>query len=162
MEPFNSSRGSLVSSFLLSDSPHPLEDEVGKIVPKDAKYAGFNLLLLSPKTQPSGTIQYDSLFVTNHGGGGTLASRSLAPNEKTCGGISNGIDGAGASEWPKVCHATEQFKSLLKQQATPDVNESELINGLFDLLTWVLSPSFVPLCICFHGPDEDMFRPISP
>ncbi|PPR05390.1 hypothetical protein CVT24_008004, partial [Panaeolus cyanescens] len=135
VKPFNTSRGSLVSSFLLSDSPHPLEDEVGKIVPKDAKYAGFNLLLLAPIINSSGTIGYDSLFVTNHGGGGTLISRSLSPKEKTCGGISNGIDGQGAGQWPKVCHATEQFESLLRQQNS-DVPEKELVNGLFELLTW--------------------------
>jgi hypothetical protein len=58
---YSTSRGSLVSSFLLSRSTHPLQDEIGTIVPQDASYAGFNLLLLEPvrietTTAPIGSI----------------------------------------------------------------------------------------------------------
>ncbi|KAF8157921.1 NRDE protein-domain-containing protein [Crassisporium funariophilum] len=132
---YNTSRGDLVSSFLLSDSSHPLEDEVGKIVPEDGKYAGFNLLLLAPNLKSDGSLQYDSRWVTNHGGGGTLTSRSLASHERSCGAISNGIDGAGAELWPKVQHAISDFKSVLQAQA-PDTKEAELMENLFKLLAW--------------------------
>lgn len=58
---FTSSRGHLVSSFLLSDSSSPLEDEVGKVVSSDAKFAGFNLLLLAPTPPPVSTIPEEIL-----------------------------------------------------------------------------------------------------
>ncbi|KAF9481126.1 hypothetical protein BDN70DRAFT_803997, partial [Pholiota conissans] len=147
---YNTSRGSLVSSFLLSTSSHPLEDEIGKIVPEDANYAGFNLLLLaptlsspSPSPSPSSSssqpqIEYRSLFVTNHGGGGPLTARSLLPSERTCGGISNGIDGAGAERWPKVQHATEAFAEVVApaKSSAHATTEAELVERLFDLLSW--------------------------
>ncbi|KAF9564146.1 DUF833-domain-containing protein [Agrocybe pediades] len=150
---WNTSRGYLVSSFLESDSLHPLEDEIGKIVPEDAKFAGFNLLLLAPKLDadvdgddvaPGGggggnTIQYDSLFVTNHGGGGTLTSRPLSSDEASCGAISNGIDGAGAECWPKVQHAIKDFDATILHAQTPEgaiASESELIEHLFKVLAW--------------------------
>jgi len=62
---FDSSRGYIVSSFLLSDSSHPLEDEVGKILPQDAKFAGFNLLLLAPTIQSTNSLRFDASLVTN-------------------------------------------------------------------------------------------------
>ncbi|KDR83037.1 hypothetical protein GALMADRAFT_238805 [Galerina marginata CBS 339.88] len=132
---YNTSRGYLVSSFLRSDSSHPLEDEVGKIIPEDAQFAGFNLLLLAPTFDTNGAIRYDPLLVTNHGGGGNLTSRQLRPTERSCGGISNGIDGAGAELWRKVQHATEDFDAVL-QASTPDQTESELTAQLFQLLAW--------------------------
>ncbi|KAF8956526.1 NRDE protein-domain-containing protein [Flammula alnicola] len=132
---YNTSRGYLVSSFLLSHSSHPLEDEIGNIVPEDAQFAGFNLLLLAPTVDPNGSIQYESLFVTNHGGGGSLTSRPLSSNECSCGGLSNGVDGAEANVWPKVQHATEDFDAVL-QTSTPDETEAELTEHLFQLLTW--------------------------
>ncbi|KAF8886225.1 NRDE protein-domain-containing protein [Gymnopilus junonius] len=131
---YNTSRGSLVSSFLQSDSPRPL-DEIGKIIPMDGKFAGFNLFLLAPTLAPDNTIKYDSLYVTNHGGGGTLTSRPLRPDEVSCGGLSNGIDGAGAELWLKVQHATKEFEAIL-QTLTPNDTESELTDRLFKLLAW--------------------------
>ncbi|TFK34760.1 NRDE protein-domain-containing protein [Crucibulum laeve] len=132
---YNTSRGYLVSSFLLSDSFHPLEDEVGKIVPQDAKFAGFNLVLFAPLLRPDGSLYFDTLLVTNHGGGGTLTSRPLSPGERFCGGVSNGIDGAGATDWPKVKHATKDLDTIL-QTLTPDTTETELTDRLFELLSW--------------------------
>jgi len=84
---------------------------------------------------PSGSIEYDSLLVTNHGGGGTLESRPLQPSEKACGGISNGVDGAGANLWPKVQHATEDFDAMI-QNLTENSTEVELVEHLFKLLAW--------------------------
>ncbi|CAA7262816.1 unnamed protein product [Cyclocybe aegerita] len=140
---YNTSRGSLVSSFLLSQSSHPLEDEVGKIVPEDANYAGFNLLLFAPSPSlevdrsdaSSMPIHYDALLVTNHGGGGTLTSRPFLPNERVCGGISNGVDGAGADPWPKVQHATQDFGDAVRGLPA-GASEAELTEHLFNLLAW--------------------------
>ena len=119
-----------------------MKDEVTNNTPKDAKFAGFNLLLLAPKQDSNGSIEYDSLFVTNHGGGGTFTSRPLSSKEHSCGGISNGIDGAGADLWPKVQHATEDFDVVVHQNLPSDANkppqtEPELVEQLFQLLTCV-------------------------
>jgi len=127
----------LVSSFLLSDSPHPLEDEIGKIVPEDAKFSGFNLLLLAPSSSSSQQrqqpLRFDAALVTNHGFCGTLTSRPLSSEERGCGAISNGIDGAGGSEWPKVKHVTQDFASAL-QSMPRDATEAELVDRLFNVL----------------------------
>ncbi|KAF8816565.1 DUF833-domain-containing protein [Phlegmacium glaucopus] len=136
---YNTSRGDLVSSFLLSNSEYPLEDQVCKLVPGDAKFAGFNLLLLTPTTRQvnsgGSTISYESLLVTNHGGGGPLTSRTLSSSERSCGALSNGIDGAGANLWPKVQHATESFPALVESRS-PDPTDAQLIQDLFQLLAW--------------------------
>lgn len=98
----------------MSKSNHPLEDELGTIVSPDSVFAGFNLLLLAPSLRPdSNSISYDALYVTNHGGGGVLTSRSLTPSERACGCMSNGVDGKGADEWPKVRHAIDDFTAVL-------------------------------------------------
>ena len=126
---------------------------MGKIVPKDANFAGFNLLLLAPVVQSDETIKYDSLYVTNHGGGGELESRLLAPIECSCGGMSNGVDGAGASSWPKVRQATDDFASLLQSLETPgkkesdEAEESALVEGIFRILSWV----FLFVCLSILG-----------
>jgi uncharacterized protein with NRDE domain len=135
---FDSSRGYIVSSFLLSDSSHPLEDEVGKILPQDAKFAGFNLLLLAPTIQSTNSLRFDASLVTNGGGGGIISSRSLSMEERSSGGFSNGVDGKGGAEWPKVQHGLQDFKTVL-QTLSPDVEETELTDRLFQLLTWVFS-----------------------
>ena len=127
-----------------------MKDEVGKNTPEDAKFAGFNLLLLAPTQDPKGSIKYDSLFVTNHGGGGTFTSRPLSSKEHSCGGISNGIDGAGADLWPKIQHATEDFDAVARQTLPSDANkhpqtEPELVEQLFQLLTCVVSLSFISI-----------------
>lgn len=103
----------------------------------DEKFAGFNLLLLAPTPDPDGAIKYDSLYITNHGGGGILTSRPLRTSERSYGGISNGIDGAGAELWLKVQHATKEFEAAL-QTLTPNDTESELTGRLFKVLAWVL------------------------
>lgn len=133
---YHSSRGSLTSSFLLSDSFLPLEGEVGKIIPHDSKFAGFNLLLLAP-VHPctGGPLHFDSYLVTNHGSGGAITSRPLSAREKSCGCVSNAVDAVNA-EWPKVQHATKEFDAIL-QTLSPDITEAELTDQLFDMLAWV-------------------------
>lgn len=133
---FESTRGTLVSSFLLSDSSSPLEDEVGKIIPRDAKFAGFNLLLLAlppPASNPTTPLTFEASFVSNNGAGGTLHTRSLDAEERSCGGFSNGIDAQGGGDWPKVKRGKEIFASIID---TP-LNEEALTARLFQLLTCV-------------------------
>ena len=160
---YNTSRGNLVSSFLLSNPGQHLssEDQIRNIVPDDAKFAGFNLLLLTPTTTPldSGfksssssssssfatTIRYDdSLLVTNHGGGGPVTSRTLSSSERSCGALSNGIinspdddDNATNALWPKVQHATEHFPAVVVESRSPGPTDVELVEHLFKLLAWV-------------------------
>ena len=147
----------MVSSFLLSN-PRNLasEDQVRNLVPDDAKFAGFNLLLLTPTTtttktpttpldsgfaSSSLTIRYDdSLLVTNHGGGGPVTSRTLSSSERSCGALSNGIiDSADAAAlWPKVQHATAHFPAVVVESRSPGPTDVELAEELFKLLACVL------------------------
>lgn len=128
----------MASSFLLSESSYPLEDEVGKIIPQDAKFAGFNLLLLAPAPpQDDGFLHFDPLLVTNHGSGGIVTSRPLTSKEKFCGCVSNAVDKAN-TEWPKVQHATQAFDDVL-QSLSSDTSEAELAGQLFEVLAWVTS-----------------------
>jgi uncharacterized protein with NRDE domain len=137
-----SSRGHIVSSFLRSDSPHPLnDDQIGKFIPKDAKYAGFNLLLLAPTTSTTTnqststcTLSFDGSIVSNGGANGPITSRTLTPDERHCGGISNGVVPDGGDDWPKVTRGVQSLNQRLKS-ITPDVPEMEVVNRLFELLT---------------------------
>lgn len=158
---YATSRGALVSTFLLSTSAQPLADELAALVPPDARFAGFNLLLFAPAPAPAPTsnatpapISYEALFVTNHGGGGALAARPLRPDECACGGVSNGVDGAGDAPWPKVQHATAALAEALSASTTPapttttsttndaptpttyTPTERALLTRLFSLLSW--------------------------
>jgi len=142
---YSHSRGYLTSSFLQSDHPMPsgpLEAQVERMVPRDAQFAGFNLLLFAPShtAQPPGegseeSLQFDSLFVTNHGSGGTLSCRPLSKTEQLCGCVSNAIDGSDSKRWPKVEHATEEFDALLKTLPS-DMSTIELAEMLFTTLSW--------------------------
>src|ERR1700728_5115581 len=84
---YNTSRGHLVSAFLLSDPSQPFikegkeneEDErqIQRLisVPRDTKFSGFNLLLLAPQvskvpvcssqSSSSSSTLFDALLVTN-------------------------------------------------------------------------------------------------
>ncbi|TEB40081.1 hypothetical protein FA13DRAFT_1751192 [Coprinellus micaceus] len=145
---YKSTRGYLISSFLSSRSSHPLEDELGTIVAPDSVFAGFNLLLLAPSLRPdTNSISYESLFVTNHGGGGVLTSRSLAPSERACGCMSNGWTAKELTTGPKSGHAIDDFTAVLHtlqhQQQGDGLEaaatyhrgdlESKLVDGLFSL-----------------------------
>ncbi|EGN93983.1 hypothetical protein SERLA73DRAFT_126376 [Serpula lacrymans var. lacrymans S7.3] len=135
---FTSSRGHLVSSFLTSDSPKHLQDVVGEIIPTDAKFAGFNLLLLSPAPSTSSNqrpLSFDGTYVTNRGAGGFITSHALSSSQRHCGGMSNGIEDKGANEWPKVQHGIRSLKAIL-ETSMPDRTEDQFTEELFDLLTW--------------------------
>lgn len=131
-----SSRGHLVSSYLLPDSALSLDDEVKILTGQNTKYAGFNLLLLSPWGHPeSKSLDFDASLVTNHGAGGLLDYRPLTSEERSVGGISNGIDGQDGKDWPKVKHGIQSLSACL--DALPaDITEPDLTDRLFELLTW--------------------------
>lgn len=150
---FPQSRGHLVASFLatppssltgLTDieqylrglvGPSDLTDEGG------ARYAGFNLLLLSPRVtcssatpsprdtnsdHPVGThvplmstptksvVSYDAYLATNRGASGQITYRPLNPAERQYGGLSNGSDGYGGKEWVKVKKGLEILRTVVK------------------------------------------------
>jgi uncharacterized protein with NRDE domain len=136
---YTSSRGHLASSFLLSDSEppsRPLEDVLDKIVPPDAKFPGFNLLLLAPSwsSKQGERLSFDAVWVTNDGAGGAVSTRPLSDEERHCGGISNGIDGQGGNEWPKVKHGVHALCNLMKQPLSRSHTEAGVVDHLFDIL----------------------------
>lgn len=130
-----SSRGDLVTPFLLSDPASSFDDELMKLNQRDPKFAGFNLLLLSPSPRDSQTLSFDAAFVTNHGAGGAIKSRRLSADERSVAGMSNGVDGQGGNEWPKVQHGIKHLKEYLRTLPA-DIEGTELANHLFELLTW--------------------------
>lgn len=133
---YGSSRGDLVATFLSSTSSCPFEEDVHSLIPCDAQYAGFNLLLLSPTAHDEHNLSFDAEYVTNHGGGGTITVRPLTNAERRCGGISNGIDGKGAEAWPKVQRGIHSFKSIMSA-VSPNTPDKDLAESLFEILTWV-------------------------
>jgi len=141
---YASSRGELASSFLLpKTSTAFLRDEVDKLVAENGRFAGFNLLLLAPRlehTEGWRKLRFDSGFVTNSGGGGRITARGLTDAEMRCGGLSNGIDCAGASEWPKVKKGTQALQDVLETSAE-GISDAELSERLFQLLTWTSDPA---------------------
>jgi len=132
---YSSSRGQLVSAFLLPDPPSiTLEEHVNELITQKTSYAGFNLLLLSPTTKTSeNALSFDAVYVTNYGGGGSIKARPLTMSERECGGLSNGVDGHGANEWPKVAQGTRAFNDILRG-ISADTPEDEVVERLFRLL----------------------------
>ena len=141
---YESSRGDLTSSFLLPKDPQrTLQAEIDEFLLENRgrAYAGFNLLLLSPSipatgSPGSGTLSLDGAFATNSGGGGPITARMLTKDERRCGGMSNGVDHHGASEWPKVKHGIQTLDEVLNS-LPQDATEAEIVERLFTLLTWV-------------------------
>ncbi|OCH91598.1 DUF833-domain-containing protein [Obba rivulosa] len=137
---YNSSRGTLTSSFLLPESSSAtLQEEVDRILAQDARYAGFNLLLLCPSRSidhgDGRCLSLEAAFLTNSGGGGKIKARILSETERRCGAMSNGIDYHGAAEWPKVRRGSQMFQDTLSS-VHADTPESDLTERLFELLTW--------------------------
>jgi len=130
-----SSRGELVSSYLLSDPASSFDDELITFNLREDKFAGFNLLLLSPLLHNSKNFSFEAALVTNHGAGGVITSRILSADERLAGGMANGVDGQGGNEWPKVQHGIKSLNGYLGTLPA-DISETELTNHLFELLTW--------------------------
>ncbi|KAH9851751.1 DUF833-domain-containing protein [Lenzites betulinus] len=138
---YASSRGDLTSSFLHPLAPQPtLQAEIDEFLRENRAraYAGFNLLLLSPAAPDPAArphrLSLDGALATNSGGGGPITARMLTADERACGGVSNGVDRHGASEWPKVQHGTRALRALL-HSLPQDASEAEIVDGLFALLT---------------------------
>ena len=132
-----SSRGQLLSSYLMSDPAGSLSDELSKLTAQDIKFAGFNMLLLSPSNCTTKTLSLDAALMTNHGAGGVITSRPLSADERRCGAMSNGIDGKGGNEWLKVQQGVRSLNEFL-ETVSADTSEVELTNGLFKLLAYAV------------------------
>ncbi|KAK0187702.1 NRDE protein-domain-containing protein [Armillaria mellea] len=104
--PFALSRGSLVSSHLLSAAP----------APRDTPFAGFNLLLLVPRGGG-----FAAEFVSNGGAGGAIERRAGDPT----GGFSNAVDGE--EQWDKVVRGQRAFEGVVE-------GGGDLVEKLFGLL----------------------------
>jgi len=135
---------------LSTQSPNQsdLQDYVDKLIsPTNQKsYAGFNLLLLSPiftqspqlSAEPSGCggdLRFEGNYVSNSGGGGVIAARPLQPEERRCGGITNGIESQNGVNWEKLVRGRAELQQLLDANKTGKIgSEKALIDGLFDIL----------------------------
>jgi len=140
LRPYASSRGALVASFL-GDPCGDLTSEADALTRRTTPYAGFNLLLLEPSSSAP-TLTYDARLVTNGGGGGKIESRTLTDAERACGGLSNGVDGHGGEEWPKVVQGRDELRSVLRDgellsrgPETTDTDDERLARRLIELLT---------------------------
>lgn len=140
---YDLSRGYLVSS-LLSPSAS-IEGEIQTLLNIKSGFAGFNLLTFIPRvsgSEGSRSLSYDVTKLSNNGGGNPILSRSLTSEERKGGALSNGIDGKGGDEWPKVQDAARSLKELLRDdfERTGDSNpnrksDEALAEKLFELLT---------------------------
>jgi len=140
---YGTSRGELTSSFLLHKFPgRTLQDELDAIVSWSGVFAGFNLLLCAPihsaDADNTTRLSFEAAFVTNSGGGGKITARHLSDDERRCGGLSNGVDRQGASEWPKVKVGTAKLQQVL-DSLTEHTTEPEIVERLFEILTWKCS-----------------------
>ncbi|KAI5896975.1 uncharacterized protein SCHCODRAFT_02616353 [Schizophyllum commune H4-8] len=139
---FTSSRGSLASAFLLSNRASgdaPLAEQVARLIPSQEQYAGFNLLLFAPSgaSETHGSLSFDGALVTNSGGGGPITARPLSSEERCAMGCSNGVDGHGANDWPKVRIGVTEFRKILRDFGdAATVEEGALTESLFTLLQW--------------------------
>lgn len=148
----NTSRGDLVSDFLLSPAKRTMEGyiksltrapltEEERLTHRD--YAGFNLTLISMAEEDGAVDPTDGssvrpprmALVTNSGGGGTLTARWLSKEETKCGGMSNGVDGSTMDLWTKVKMGRNALDSVIN---TPHRTEEELCEDLFAILASVI------------------------
>jgi uncharacterized protein with NRDE domain len=81
------------------------------------------------------SVSFDALYVTNRGAGGPITYRALTDAQRHRGGLSNGIDGNGADDWPKVQHGVHALDALL-DTLPPNTSDDQLTERLFDLLMW--------------------------
>ena len=149
-----------MASFL-GDPSGDLTSEAAALTRRTTPYAGFNLLLLEPSSSAP-TLTYDARLVSNGGGGGPIESRLLTDAERACGGLSNGVDGRGGEEWPKVVQGREELRSVLgggeeQQQLSrgpePEMDDERLAGRLIELLTCVSASGPVPRLTLFSSPS---------
>ncbi|EIW74653.1 DUF833-domain-containing protein [Coniophora puteana RWD-64-598 SS2] len=149
---YPSSRGTLVSNFLKGPGSLPMDAYVDEHI-RGGTYAGFNMLLLAPvaaaaadpsSTGEAGLLGFEGVFVTNrsHGQGqeegagevkgDSIIMRQLRSDERELGGMSNGIDDAGARDWPKVKDGCASFRERVLDPGP--VDEDMLAEKLFGIL----------------------------
>ncbi|KAG8902808.1 hypothetical protein FRB99_004107 [Tulasnella sp. 403] len=132
---YETTRGELTSSYLLSTEP--LDEYVARLTDPGSwkSYAGFNMLLLEPCT--IGSLGYRGQYVSNGGGGGVITSRPLDDDEIACGGITNGIEALDGRSWPKLVQGKKLFSELLdKWRDEPETMPTE--GGMVELLSTLL------------------------
>jgi uncharacterized protein with NRDE domain len=126
---YEMSRGYVVSSLLSPDHKVPHVEDINTLINSDKRFAGFNLLLFSPAS--SGTLSYDATLITNGGGGNPISARSITPEERVCGALSNGIDHKDGNEWPKVKDGISGLSRIMEE----DVQEEDaFVERLFHLM----------------------------
>ncbi|CAE6403506.1 hypothetical protein ACGC1H_005345 [Rhizoctonia solani] len=138
---YTTSRGKLISSFLLSSLPpngnssDRISPFVETVLSQQRPYAGFNLLLLSP-TISAGQFDYHGAMVTNSQGGGTITSRPLSKRERLASGLSNSNDSAcepfEKNEWPKVSQGRKLFEQVISRE---DLDDTGLIEALCQIMS---------------------------
>ena len=136
----------MVSSMLLpSSSGNSINGEIQTLLDLESRFAGFNLLVFVPHVSGSGgaqSLSYEVTKLSNNGGGNPIVSRPLTGEERKGGAMSNGIDGKGGDEWPKVRDATRDLREVLKGdfEKTDESNprrrsDEELAEELFGILS---------------------------
>ena len=142
------SRGYLVSSLLLPSLPeNSVEKEIQNLLNLESRFAGFNLLVFVPRAPEPGSegswrLSYEVTKLSNNGGGNPMVSRTLTGEERKGGAMSNGIDGNGGDEWPKVQDITQSLREIIKDdlERTDDPSlhrrsDEELAEELFGILS---------------------------
>ena len=136
-----------------SSSGDPIGGEIKKLLDLEQRFAGFNLLAFVPhisKSEPrsesesegSWRLSYEVTKLSNGGGGNPIVSRSLTNEERKYGVMSNGVDGEGGDEWPKVQDATRSLRELFKDDferaddpSSRRKSDEELAEELFGILS---------------------------
>jgi len=130
---------------LPSSSGNSIKEEIQTLLDLESRFAGFNLLVFVPHVSGSEILSYEVSKVSNNGGGNPIISRPLTGEERKGGAMSNGIDGKGGDEWPKVQDAMRGLREVLKDdfEKADDSNprrrsDEELAEELFGILSqWV-------------------------
>jgi len=134
---------------LPSSSEGSIEEEIQNLLDLKPRFAGFNLLIFVPRiskseSEPEGPwrLSYEVTKLSNNGGGNPIVSRTLTSEERKGGAMSNGIDGKGGDEWPKVRDAAQSLRQVLKDgfermddPSSRRKSDEELAEELFGILS---------------------------
>ena len=130
---------------LPSSSESSIEGEIQTLLDLESRFAGFNLLVFVPHVsefEGSPKLSYEVTKLSNNGGGNPIVSRPLTSEERKGGAMSNGIDGKGGDEWPKVQDATRSLREVLKDDfertdgpSSSRKSDEELAEELFRILS---------------------------
>ena len=137
---FRSSRGTLVSSYLVPNAFGWGQYATAVAADPDSDYAGFNLLLLEPRKNANDrSLSYDAALLTNSGGGGRILARNASSSERLVGALSNGVEAEGGRDWPKIKKGEECLREALLagevDGGKAPLDEEELAERLFEILS---------------------------